>query len=88
MDRASSQFTQSSLDPLSSLTRRPTDSTLEFVFEENPRLGMAPEEGVNMSGQPTTTTFSPVGIPEDVESSRASSPLEHHVEDIQDNEIG
>ncbi|KAG6845163.1 hypothetical protein H0H87_012959 [Tephrocybe sp. NHM501043] len=60
-----------------SIARRPTGSTLEFVFEETSSPGSA-STGLSPPGQSTISPFQPSSenIPEDVESSRASSPLE------------
>ncbi|RDB26946.1 hypothetical protein Hypma_005028 [Hypsizygus marmoreus] len=68
LERDGSQYTRSSItDPLGSIARRPTDSTLEFVFEE----ASPPNDSTISAFQPSSAK-----IPEDVESSRASSPLE------------
>ncbi|KAG5644199.1 hypothetical protein DXG03_008862 [Asterophora parasitica] len=60
-----------------STSRRPTDSTLEFVFEET----SPPESSTTGRTPPGHSTISPfqpsaARIPEDVESFRTSSPLE------------
>ncbi|KAF5378779.1 hypothetical protein D9615_006932 [Tricholomella constricta] len=78
LERDGSQYSRASTAELSSsISRRPADSTLEFVFEEAspPESSMT---GRSPRGHSTISPFQPSSarIPEDVESSRASSPLE------------
>lgn len=84
-EREGSQYSRSStMDLPGSISRRPTDSTLEFVFEETSQpASLSSTGGVSLIGRSTISAFhpSPVYIPEDVESSRASSPLELEEDD-------
>lgn len=61
----------------SSASRKPTSSTLEFVFEETSSPG-SETTGLSPPGQHTIPPFQPSSakVPEDVELSRASSPIE------------
>ncbi|KAG6879459.1 hypothetical protein C0992_002462 [Termitomyces sp. T32_za158] len=60
-----------------SVSRKPTSSTLEFVFEETSSPG-SEIFGLSPPGQHTIPPFQPSSakVPEDVELSRASSPTE------------
>jgi serine/arginine repetitive matrix protein 2 len=82
-ERESSEYSRSSMSmaPHAAFVRRPTDASLEFVFEE-----VSQPDSRNSSVSPpdhsTISAFHPsVNIPEDVESSRASSPMDPH-EDV------
>ncbi|KAF8069215.1 hypothetical protein FPV67DRAFT_1449004 [Lyophyllum atratum] len=79
LEQEGSQYSRSStMEIRSSIGRRPTDSTLEFVFEEASPPESSTTELSSPPGQSRISPFHPssVHIPEDVESSRASSPLE------------
>ncbi|KAG5635883.1 hypothetical protein H0H81_009783 [Sphagnurus paluster] len=71
----------SSMELPSSISRRPTDSTLEFVFEETPTSSLI---GRSPPNQSIISPFQPssIRIPEDVESSRASSLINPDEEDV------
>ncbi|KAG6915717.1 hypothetical protein DXG01_010275 [Tephrocybe rancida] len=78
MEQGDSQYSTDGLIQ-GSIARRPTGSTLEFVFEETSSPGST-TTGLSPPGRSTMSPFQPssANIPEDVESSRASSPLEPH----------
>ncbi|KAF8802733.1 hypothetical protein BYT27DRAFT_7196275 [Phlegmacium glaucopus] len=72
--RSSSQYSSkpSSRQQSSNISRRPTDGSLQFVFEEPD-----PSESLPELDHPAIQAFQPSGtLPEDVESSRASSLIE------------
>ncbi|GLB42456.1 hypothetical protein LshimejAT787_1104710 [Lyophyllum shimeji] len=78
LEREGSQYSRSTVELQGSIGRRPTDSTLEFVFEETSPPESSATGQSPPSGHSRFSPFQPssVHIPEDVESSRASSPLE------------
>ncbi|KAF9457596.1 hypothetical protein BDZ94DRAFT_1272786 [Collybia nuda] len=82
-ERESSVYSRDSIPmaPRAAFVRRPTDASLEFVFEETSQFG---SRGGSASppDHSTLSAFHPsINIPEDVESSRASSPIDPH-EDV------
>lgn len=77
-ERESSHYSRDSIpmSPRPAPVRRPTDMSLEFVFEETSQFGSR-NGSVSPPDQSTISAFHPsVNIPEDVESSRASSPVD------------
>lgn len=89
-ERSSSQYSftrSSSRQQGSHISRRPTDGSLQFVFEEASQSESLPELD---DDHPAIHAFQPSGsLPEDVESSRASSLIERmKTEDEDDTGTG
>lgn len=84
LERTSSQYSRSSTSIFqnNSLTRRPTEGSLEFLFEE-PLQDSPDQESFNHSREAIMAFKPSVNLPEDVESSRASTPLDD-LEDAED----
>ncbi|KAG5352486.1 hypothetical protein C0989_002120 [Termitomyces sp. Mn162] len=78
LEQGGGQYWRSSMEEFpSSIARKATGSTLEFIFEETASPGLG-STGLFPPGQHTFSPFqaSSVKIPEDVELSRASSLIE------------
>ncbi|KAF9479326.1 hypothetical protein BDN70DRAFT_993541 [Pholiota conissans] len=77
-ERESSQYSQSVVSSMRQQSRRPTEASLQFVFEEMQRSASPVED--NMADP--IQAFKPSGrLPEDVISSRASSFIENSTKD-------
>ena len=74
--RSSSQYSSvlsSTRQPSSNISMRPIDGSLQFVFEEGSQAELVSEHD-----RPATAFHPSDSVPEDVESSRASSLIEHN----------
>lgn len=77
-ERESSHYSRDSMpmSPRPAPVRKPTDTSLEFVFEETSQFGSR-NGSVSPPDYSTISAFHPsMKIPEDVESSRSSSPVD------------
>ncbi|KAG6812624.1 hypothetical protein H0H92_001843 [Tricholoma furcatifolium] len=81
-EHSESYYSHASAEEPQPITRRPIRPTLEFVFEETspPTSAMS---GLSPPNESTMSPFHPSSekIPEDVESSRSSSPFEPDVDE-------
>lgn len=87
-ERTNSQYSRSSTSLLQngSIARQPTDGSLEFLFEE-PLSDSPNQENFDPPREHIMAFKASVKLPEDIESSRASTPL-GPLEEDDDDETG